>query len=77
MAKTVAERQQKLRARRWHQRIGLDIPQKDRSEGEARLDVWVRTSAMLALRELAAHRGCTQRDVLEGLLIAARDNVTG
>jgi hypothetical protein len=77
MPKTGAERQKELRHRRSRARVGSDVAPRDRSEGEARLDMWVRTSAANALRTLAQHHGLSRRETLEALLIAERDRVTG
>jgi hypothetical protein len=70
MAKTPAERQRELRARRSRARVG-DVPARERGEGEARLDVWVRINAVLALRRIAERRGLSQRLALEQVLIEA------
>jgi hypothetical protein len=71
MAKTSAERQRELRARRSRARIGADVPERDRSEGEQRLDIWIRTSAALALEAIAKKRGLRRRHALEQILLEA------
>lgn len=65
MAKTSAERQAAYRAR--HLKDG---------EGE-RINMVVSLGAAMALRRLAAHRGNTQRQVLENLLAEAQAATTG
>ncbi len=70
MAKSPAERQRELRARRSRARVG-DVPARDRSEGEARLDIWVRINAVLALKRIAKRRGLSQRLALEQVLLEA------
>ncbi len=56
MAKTPAERQAALRIRRSRARVGAGVAEHDRSEGEQRLDIWIRTSAWLALDVIAGAR---------------------
>lgn len=75
MAKSGAERQRELRARRHHSRVG-SVPDRDRGEGEVRLDIWVRTSAWLALKKLAERRGASQRETLEAILMETYEAVT-
>ena len=83
MAKSGAERQRALRTKRRAERVGADVAAKDRSEGEHRLDVWIRTGAYLDLKRIAAHRGVSQREALEqilrevGDLVPWSDDVTG
>ncbi len=71
MAKPPGERQCALRTRRSRARIGEDVPERDRSEGEQRLDVWIRTSAALALDATARRRGPSRRHALEQILMEA------
>ena len=71
MAKSSAERQRELRTRRSRMRIGPDIADKDRSEGEMRIDIWIRTGAFLALQKAAEARGLTLRATLEQVLMDA------
>jgi hypothetical protein len=49
MAKSNAERQRELGARRSRMRIGPDMADRDGGEGEMRIDMWIRTSAFVAL----------------------------
>ena len=83
MAESGAERQRGLRSKRRYERVGSAVEQRDRSEGEKRLDVWIRISASLALRRYAAHHGLSQREALERILIEVDatipwdDTVTG
>jgi hypothetical protein len=65
MAKTPAERQRDLRARR--QFRGTD------GNGEREIKVWVNTRAALALDRLANSYGVTKRELIERLLIAEED----
>jgi hypothetical protein len=67
MAKTAAQRQAAYRARRSF--AGDD------SNGERRLNVWISTSAALALVRLARRYGVTKQDVLERLVIAEDDHI--
>lgn len=62
MAKTPAERQRDLRARR--QLRGAD------GNGEREIKVWVNTRAALALDRLAKSYGVTKRELIERLVIA-------
>lgn len=62
MAKTPAERQRELRARR--QFRGTD------GNGEREIKVWVNTRAALALDRLASSYGVTKRELIERLVIA-------
>jgi len=71
MAKTPAERQRDMRARRSRQRIGKGIAERDRSEGEQRLDIWIRTSALNALLTIAEKRKLSIRCALEQILMEA------
>lgn len=61
MAKTPAERQRDLRARR--QFRGAD------GNGEREIKVWVNTRAALALDRLADSYGVTKRELIERLII--------
>lgn len=65
MAKTPAERQRELRARR--QFRGED------GNGEREIKVWVNTRAALALDRLAGSYGVTKRELIERLVIAEED----
>ncbi len=65
MAKTPAERQRDLRARR--QFRGTD------GNGEREIKVWVNTRAALALDRLANSYGVTKRELIERLVIAEED----
>lgn len=67
MAKTPAERQRELRARR--QFRGID------GNGEREIKVWVNTSAALALDRLAASYGVTKRELIERLLLEEQEKV--
>ena len=67
MAKTPAERQRELRARR--QFRGTD------GNGEREIKVWVNTSAALALDRLAASYGVTKRELIERLLLEEQEKV--
>lgn len=67
MAKTPAERQRELRARR--QFRGTD------GNGEREIKVWVNTSAALALDRLAASYGVTKREIVERLLLKEQEKV--
>jgi hypothetical protein len=71
MAKSGAERQAELRDRRRAERIGPSVAAGERSEGERRLDVWIRTSAYLSLVRFARHHGLSRREALERLLMEA------
>jgi hypothetical protein len=75
MAKSGAERQRALRGRRRAERIGADVPDAERSEGEHRMDVWIRISAYLCLERYAEHHGISQRSALERILMAAGEAV--
>lgn len=65
MAKTPAERQRDLRARR--QFRGID------GNGEREIKVWVNTRAALALDRLASSYGVTKRELIERLVVAEED----
>jgi len=67
MAKTPAERQRDLRARR--QFRGTD------GNGEREIKVWVNTRAALALDRLANAYGVTKRELIERLVIAEEDKL--
>lgn len=67
MAKTPAERQRDLRARR--QFRGTD------GNGEREIKVWVNTRAALALDRLATSYGVTKRELIERLVIAEEDEL--
>lgn len=67
MAKTAAERQAAYRARR-------PFAGDDRN-GERRLNLWISTSAALALVRLARRYGVTKQEVLERLVIAEDDHI--
>lgn len=66
MALTPAERQRRYRQGRVEANQG---------EGERRLNTWLSTSAMLALKRLAAYEDTSQRAILERLIIQADDEV--
>ncbi len=67
MAKTAAERQRDLRARR--QFRGID------GNGEREIKVWVNTQAALALDRLAASYGVAKRELIERLLMDEQEKV--
>lgn len=67
MAKTAAERQRELRARR--QFRGED------GNGEREIKVWVNTRAALALDRLARSYGVTKRELIEQLLVVEEDTL--
>ena len=67
MAKTPAERQRELRARR--QFRGTE------GNGEREIKVWVNTRAALALDRLSKHYGVTKRELIERLVIAEEETV--
>jgi hypothetical protein len=71
MAKTPAERQREMRARRSRQRIGKGIAERDRSEGEQRLDIWIRSNSLDALINISDKRKLPLRRTLEQLLLEA------
>jgi len=62
MGRTNAERQRAYRARRRDANAG---------SGDQRLTTWLRTEASQALKRLAAHYGCSQRAMLERLIVEA------
>lgn len=65
MAKTAAERQKELRARR--QFRGAN------GNGEREIKVWVNTRAALALDRLASSYGVTKRELIERLVVAEEE----
>lgn len=67
MAKTPAERQRDLRARR--QFRGTD------GNGKREIKVWVNTRAALALERLANRYCVTQRELIERLVVAEEDKL--
>lgn len=67
MAKTPAERQRELRARR--QFRGTN------GNGEREIKVWVNTGAALALDRLATSYGVTKREIIERLLLEEQEKV--
>ena len=67
MAKTPAERQRELRARR--QFRGTE------GNGEREIKVWVNTRAALALDRLSKRYGVTKRELIERLVIAEEETV--
>jgi hypothetical protein len=67
MAKTAAERQAAYRKNRPY--AGAE------GNGERNLNVWVNTAAALALARLSRHLGLSQREVLEGLIVATDDAI--
>lgn len=67
MAKTPAERQRDLRAKR--QFRGVD------GNGEREIKVWVNTRAALALDRLASSYGVTKRELIERLLMDEQEKV--
>ena len=68
MAKTAAERQAKYRARRPH--AGKD------GNGERRLNLWLSTTADLAVERLARRYCVTKREIIERLASAEDDRVS-
>lgn len=62
MSKSNAERQRQYRARR-------------PDDKERRLNTWITVTANLALERLARYRGCSKREVLEQLVVAADESV--
>jgi hypothetical protein len=68
MAKTAAQRQAHYRARRPF--AGHD------GNGERRLNLWLSTSAHLAIQRLARRYGVTQREIIERLAIAEDDRAS-
>jgi hypothetical protein len=68
---TNAERQRAIRQRRQRARVGSHVPEDGRSEGEQQLNVWLRTSAVIALRRLSAAHELSQRLMLEKLILEA------
>lgn len=62
MSKSNAERQRQYRARR-------------PDDNERRLNTWITVTANLALERLAHYRGCSKREVLEQLVVAADESV--
>ena len=75
MALTGAQRQRALRSKRRSERIGANVPKEDLSEGEHRLDIWIRTGAYLDLKRIAQHRGLSRREALEQILREAGDPI--
>jgi hypothetical protein len=71
MAKTAAERQRDMRARRSRQRIGNGIAEGERDEGEQRLDIWIRSNSLDALINISDKRKLPLRRALEQLLLEA------
>lgn len=67
MAKTSAERQRELRARRKFR--GID------GNGEREIKVWVNTQAALALDRLANRYAVTKRELIERLLMEEQERV--
>lgn len=67
MAKTPAERQRELRARR--QFRGID------GNGEREIKVWVNTQAALALDRLSNRYAVTKRELIERLLMEEQEKV--
>jgi len=65
MAKTAAERQAAYRARR--PMVG--------ASGETRLNIWVSTSAHMALERIAKRNGVTQREMIERFIKAEDDRI--
>ena len=63
MAKTVAQRQADYRARRY--------AAGPRQNGERRLNMWISTSASLALARLSAKEGVSKRFIIQQLIEAA------
>lgn len=66
MALTPAERQKRYR----QSRVGAHD-----GEGEKRLNAWLSSAAMLALKRLAAYEGTSQRAIIERLTLAADKEV--
>lgn len=62
-AQTTAQRQAAYRARR--RKVG-----EEGKPGDARLNVWLSYPAHAGLTRLARHRGISQRELLESLLVA-------
>ena len=62
MAKTGAERQREYRLR---------SNERNNHDGDMRLNTWLRSQAVFALRRLSKSYGVTQREVLERLIIEA------
>lgn len=62
MALSPAERQRRYRQNR---------PEANHGEGERRLNTWLSTASVLALKRIAAHENTSQREVLEKLILQA------
>jgi hypothetical protein len=71
MATPAKERQQKSRRRRERSTISPDVLEKDRSEGERQVALWLRTSAYVALKGIAQPDGVPMGVVVERLVLAA------
>ncbi len=66
MAKTGAERQREYRLR---------SNERNNKDGDMRLNVWLRSQAVFALRRLSRRYGISQREMLEKLILDADDAV--
>lgn len=66
MAKTGAERQREYRLR-GHER--------NNNDGDMRINTWLRSQAVFALRRLSKRYGISQREMLERLILDADDAI--
>ncbi|EQD74986.1 hypothetical protein B1A_04203 [mine drainage metagenome] len=67
MAKDSAQRQAQYRSKRPY--AGVD------GNGERRINTWVSTGCALALARLARHKGTTQRQIIERLILTEDQQV--
>lgn len=66
--KTASERQAAYRARAMRGEGGISLETDDPGQGARRIDLFVPTSAALALRRLARHKGVSQAQIMADLI---------
>ncbi len=69
--KTASERQAAYRARAMRGEVGIAAKTDDPGQGACRLDLFLPTTARLALRRLARRKGQSQAQIVADLLLKA------
>lgn len=74
--KTASERQAAYRSRAMRGEGGIALNTDDPGQGARRVDLFLPTSAALALRRLARHKGVSQAQILANLIAKADQQAT-
>lgn len=74
--KTASERQAAYRLRAMRGEGGIALITDDPGQGARRVDLFLPTSAALALRRLARHKGVSQAQIMADLITKADHQVT-